>query len=101
MHHQYRIVPDSQQENSFRVFAKEAPSRDEEHNKVRHLREMGWGWPSIATELRIMRSIEDDVSGGHPHDYELSADYVLTVMEPGDIVETPKRKFIVQKRGRA
>jgi hypothetical protein len=99
MNHRFRIVADTEVPNGFRVFAEELMSVEERRNKVRHLREMGWGWTSIANELRV--PIEDEVSAGHVHDYGLSADYVLTVIEPGDIVVTPWKKFLVQKRGRA
>jgi hypothetical protein len=99
MNHRFRIVADPVVPDGFRVFAEELMSREERLVKARHLREMGWGWPSIANELNT--TIEDEVSAGHAHDYGLSADYVLTVIEPGDIVITPWREFIVQKRGRA
>lgn len=99
MNHRFRIVADPVVPDGFRVFTEELMSVEEKRHKVRHLREMGWGWSSIANELRT--TLEDEVSGGHAHEYGLSADYVLTVMEPGDIVVTPWKKFIVQKRGRA
>lgn len=101
MYHRFRIVADEAVSNGFRVFAQNVMSREEKLHKVRHLRDMGWGLNDIGNELRATEAIEDEVSAGHVHDYELSADYVLTVIEPGDIVITPWKQFIVQKRGRA
>lgn len=98
MSNQFRIVADDTQ-SGFRVLVRsDLPTFEEERNKVRHMREMGWGWTSIASELRAMRNDEEDMTSGHVHEYAMVADYVLTVMQPGDLIITPERKFIVPRR---